>query len=97
MYPVLESGKGGNMTVEQAMTVEDTLKKLITKVTRKTDINLTPTTTFKEMGADSLDIVQILVGLEEAYDIELMDEDLQTIKNTGEFIEYVKKKVAEKS
>ena len=84
------------MTVERATTVEETLNKIAVRVLRKKDVKLTPTSTFKELGADSLDVVQILVALEEAYDIELIDEDLKAVTNLGEFIAYVKKRVAAK-
>ncbi len=84
------------MTTENTMTVEETLSKIIKKITRKENVVLTPTTTFKEIGADSLDVVQILVALEEAFDIELVDEDLKSLNNMGDFMGYVKKKVAEK-
>lgn len=84
------------MTTEKTMTVEETLRKIVKKITRKEDVVLTPTTTFKELGADSLDVVQILVALEEAFDIELVDEDLKSLNNMGDFMGYVKKKVAEK-
>ena len=84
------------MTADNTLEVEETLRKMIAKITRKENVVLTPTTTFKELGADSLDVVQVMVALEEAYDIELVDEDMKSIANMSGFIEYVKKKVAEK-
>jgi acyl carrier protein len=84
------------MAVEKTAEVEETLRKIVAKITRKEDVVLTPTMTFKELGADSLDVVQIMVALEEAYDIELVDEELKAVTNMGGFIDYVKKKVAEK-
>ena len=84
------------MTTDKTMEVEETLRKIVAKITRKEDVVLTPTTTFKELGADSLDVVQIMVALEEAFDIELVDEEMKAINNMGGFIDYVKKKVAEK-
>lgn len=84
------------MTTDKTMDVEETLRKIVAKIIRKEDVVLTPTTSFKELGADSLDVVQIMVALEEAYDIELVDEELKAINNMGGFIEYVKKKVSEK-
>jgi acyl carrier protein len=84
------------MAVEQTATVEETLQKVVAKILRKENVVLTPTTTFKEMGADSLDVVQIMVAIEEAFDIELVDEELKAINNMGGFIDYVKKKVADK-
>ncbi len=84
------------MATDKTLEVEETLRKLIAKITRKESVVLTPTTTFKELGADSLDVVQIMVALEEAFDIELVDEEMKSIANMGSFIDYVKKKVAEK-
>jgi len=84
------------MAVNKTQEVEETLRKIIAKITRKENVELTPTTTFKELGADSLDVVQVMVALEEAFDIELVDEEMKAINNMGGFIDYVKKKVAEK-
>jgi acyl carrier protein len=85
------------MAADKTLEVEETLKKVIAKIIRKEDIVLTPTTTFKELGADSLDVVQVMVALEETFDIELVDEDMKSLTNMGGFIDYIKKKVAEKN
>lgn len=84
------------MAVDKTQEVEETLRKIVAKIIRKENVELTPTTTFKELGADSLDVVQIMVALEEAFDIELVDEEMKVINNMGGFIGYVKKKVADK-
>ncbi len=84
------------MVADKTQEVEETLRALIAKITRKEDVVLTPTPTFKELGADSLDVVQVMVALEEKYDIELVDEEMKSLSNMGSFIDYVKKKVAEK-
>jgi acyl carrier protein len=84
------------MPVDKTQTIEETLRKIIAKITRNDKVVITPATTFKELGADSLDVVQVMVALEETYDIELIDEDLKTIGNMGGFIDYVKNKVAAK-
>ena len=45
-------------------------------------------TTFKELGADSLDLFQIVIELEEKYNIQIEDvEGLKTIKNAVEYVE----------
>jgi acyl carrier protein len=84
------------MAIDKNQEVEETFRKIVAKITRKDNVVLTPATTFKELGADSLDVVQIMVALEEAFDIELVDEEMKVISNMGGFIDYVKKKVAEK-
>ena len=82
------------MSVETS--VEETVKKIVTKIVRKPDTDFTPTATFKDFGADSLDIVQILVAVEDAFDIEIQDEELQEITDMRGFIDYIKRKVAKK-
>ncbi len=78
------------------MSTEETIRKIVTKIVRKPDIEFTSTATFKDLEADSLDIVQILVALEDTFDIEIQDEDLKEIANMGGFIAYIERKVAEK-
>ena len=83
--------------MDEQATVEETIQKIVTRILRKDDVDLMSGSTFKEAGADSLDIVQILVALEDTYDIELQDEDLKQVTNMKEFVEYVKNKVAQKN
>jgi len=78
------------------MSVEETIKKIVTRIVRKPDTDFTPASTFKDFGADSLDIVQILVAVEDTFDIELDDEELQNIINMAGFTEYIERKIAEK-
>jgi acyl carrier protein len=76
--------------------VEETVKRIVTRIVRKPDADFNPTTTFKDLSADSLDVVQILVGVEDAFDIEIQDEQLKAIGNMGGFIDHIKQKIAEK-
>jgi len=78
------------------MSVEEKVKEIVTRITRKPDSDFTPTTTFKDLNADSLDIVQILVALEDTYDIEIVDEELREVTDMGGFIAYIERKIAEK-
>lgn len=78
------------------MTVEEIVKEIVIRIVRNPDLNFTPTSTFTDFEADSLDIVQILVAVEDKYDIEIDDEEIKEIANMGEFIAYIEKKIAEK-
>jgi acyl carrier protein len=78
------------MTIE----IEDVVKNTVIKITRKEISQFTRTTTFKDLEADSLDIVQILVALEDHFNIEIVDEELETIQNMGDFIDYIERKVS---
>ena len=76
--------------------VKEELRKIVTRIVRKPDLDFSPTATFKDFEADSLDIVQILVAIEDTYDIEIQDEALEGITNMGDFIAHVERQIAEK-
>ncbi|ABY93008.1 acyl carrier protein [Thermoanaerobacter thermohydrosulfuricus] len=42
-----------------------------------------------DLGADSLDIVELIMALEEEFDIEIPDEDAEKIKTVGDVVEYL--------
>lgn len=66
-----------------AFAKEDTLQKVITIIAEKLSIpasNIQPSSTFKDLGADSLDIVEIIMSFEETFGIEIRDEDAEQIK-----------------
>lgn len=77
-------------------SVEESVKKIVTRITRKSEADFSPTTTFQDLNADSLDIVQMLVALEDTYDIEIQDEELREVTNMGDFVAYIERKIAEK-
>jgi acyl carrier protein len=77
-------------------SVEETVKKIVMKIVRKPETDFSPTASFKDMKADSLDVVQILVAVEDTYEIEIQDEELKTCNNMGDFIKYIERKIAEK-
>ena len=43
-----------------------------------------------DLGADSLDIVELIMALEEEFDTEIPDEDAEKITNVNDVIEYIK-------
>ena len=77
-------------------SVEETVKQIVTRIVRKPELNFSPEATFKDFDADSLDIVQILVAVEDHYDIEIDDDELQDVQNIGGFLAYIEDKIAEK-
>lgn len=53
---------------------------------------LTASTSFKEdLGADSLDLFEMVMALEEEYDVEIPTDDLENIQTIGHVEEYIKK------
>ena len=47
----------------------------------------------EDLGADSLDIVELIMGIEEEFDVEIPDEDAEKLTNVGEALNYVKGKL----
>ncbi|WP_353893961.1 acyl carrier protein [Proteinivorax hydrogeniformans] len=55
---------------------------------------ITKETSFEDMGVDSLDIFQLVVELEEAFEIEIDDSEAASMKTVGDAVEFVEKKTA---
>jgi len=71
------------------MTIEEQTKDIVAKIVHVDKNIITLGSTFKDMKADSLDIVQSLVAVEEAFDIEIPDEEAQKFQNFGDLVSYV--------
>lgn len=57
---------------------------------------VTPESNFiDDLGADSLDVFQIVIAIEEQFDIEISDQDAEGIKTVGDAIKYIESKVGE--
>ncbi|MCR5478404.1 MAG: acyl carrier protein [Ruminococcus sp.] len=48
-----------------------------------------------DLGADSLDVVDLVMSIEENFDIEIPDEDVENIKTVGDIVKYIEAKVEE--
>lgn len=51
----------------------------------------------EDLGADSLDLVELVMAFEEEFDLEIPDQDAEGMKTVGTAIDYLQKKVAEKA
>jgi acyl carrier protein len=78
------------------MTVEEQVREIVARITRVDKSIITRQSTFKEIKADSLDIVQALVAVEETFGIEIPDEEAQKFQNFGDFVSYVENQVSRK-
>ncbi|HSP46832.1 MAG TPA: acyl carrier protein [Clostridiaceae bacterium] len=56
---------------------------------------ITMDSTFEDLGADSLDIVELVMALEEEFDIEISDETAESAKKVGDVVNYLKTLVGE--
>ena len=67
------------------------LKKIIAEVLNVDEEEITMETTFvDDLGADSLDVFQIIMGLEEEFDIEIPNEEAEKIVSVGDAVEQIK-------
>ena len=70
------------------------LKKIIAEVLNVDPEEITPDSTFMDdLGADSLDVYQIIMGIEEEFDIEISNEDAEKIVTVGDAVEQIKNAV----
>ena len=66
------------------------LKKIIAEVLNVDEEEITMETTFvDDLGADSLDLFELTMALEDEYGIEIPSEDLEKIVTVGDVVEYV--------
>lgn len=73
--------------------LEERVKKIITEQLAVDAAEVTPQAQFvQDLGADSLDTVELVMALEEEFDIEIPDEDAEKIKTVGEATNYIKEK-----
>jgi len=72
-----------------AFLTDDTMQKVKEIIVEKLSIpieNIKQESTFKDLGADSLDIVEMIMSFEEAFGIEIKDEDAEKIKTVQEAV-----------
>ena len=70
---------------------EDRVKEIIAKELEVETQQLTPEAKFiEDLGADSLDIVELVMALEEEFGIDIPDEDADKLKTVGDAMNYLK-------
>lgn len=75
------------------MTTFDRVKKVVVDQLDVNPDEVTPEASFvDDLGADSLDVVELVMGLEEEFDLEIPDEDAEKITNVGAAVTYIEEK-----
>jgi acyl carrier protein len=76
------------------MSIEEKVKNIIVEQLGVDMESVTPEASFiDDLGADSLDIVELVMTMEEEFDLEIPDEDAEKIKSVNDVINYIKAKV----
>lgn len=73
-------------------SVEEKVKQIIVEQLGVDEGEVTPNASFvDDLGADSLDTVELVMAFEEAFDLEIPDEDAEKIKTVQDAVEYIDK------
>jgi len=72
--------------------VEDKVKQIIVDQLSVEEGEVTPSASFvDDLGADSLDRVELIMAFEEAFDLEIPDEEAEKIKTVHDAVSYIEK------
>ena len=79
------------------MAVEEKIKGIIAEQLGVKPEEVTPQASFiDDLGADSLDTVELIMALEEEFNVEIPDEDAEKMGTVGDAIKYIEEKTAGK-
>ena len=77
------------MTHEQLV---DSVRALLAEHLTIEPAKVTESTTLDDLGADSLDRVEIIMKLEDTFDIEISDDDAETLTSVDQIVSYIERK-----
>ena len=76
------------------MALQERVAEIIVEQLGVSRTEVTPEASFAEdLGADSLDIVELVMAMEEEFDIEIPDDDAEKIQTIGDAVTYLKAKL----
>ena len=82
---------GSSQEDPKVASVQDRVFDIISEQMGVSKEQITPETSFiNDLGADSLDTVELVMELEEEFDITIPDEDAEKIQTVGQAIDYIK-------
>jgi len=76
------------------MNLSDKIKAMLSVQLNVESADLTEDSSFDDLDADSLDVVEVIMALEEEFDLEIPDEDAERIRTVGDVIEYINDRVS---
>lgn len=74
-----------------SQAIEERVKSIISDQLGVSEDEVKPESKFiEDMGADSLDIVELIMAMEEEFEVEIPDEEAEKIRNVNDVISYIK-------
>ncbi len=73
------------------MDIKERLEKIFKKVSKKTDID--SQSSLKDLGLDSLDVVEVLMEIEEEFNIKFEDEEMTSLKIVQDLYDAIERKL----
>ena len=90
----MENLRGGELEVMSSEEILEKVKAIIVEQLGVTDAAVTMDASFiDDLGADSLDIVELVMAIEEEFDIEIPDSDAEKVVTVGDVVDYIKENV----
>ena len=80
-----------------AIEMNETAQKISAIIADKLHVDIAtvnPQATLQDLGADSLDMVDIIMKIEEEFSIEINDEDAEKLQTVGDVVKYIEEKAS---
>ena len=91
---IIENLEGGELGMSSEEVFEK-VKSIIVEQLGATESSVTMEASFiDDLGADSLDIVELIMALEEEFDTEIPDADAEKVVTVGDVVDYIKEHIA---
>jgi acyl carrier protein len=79
---------------EMGETVTEKVREIVASQLGVEESEVTPEASIlDDLGADSLDVVELVMALEEEFDLEVPDEDVETLRTIGDVARYIAERV----
>jgi len=76
------------------LEIFDKVKTMISEQLDVEEERIDLKTTFEDIDADSLDVVELVMALEEEFNLEIADEEVEKIKTIGDIVSYIEKEIS---
>ncbi|MBQ9061679.1 MAG: acyl carrier protein [Eubacterium sp.] len=72
----------------------DKVREIMAETLNLDEADIKLEATLKDLGIDSIDAVELVMALEEAYDVKIADEEAATLEKVSDIVTFIEKKIA---